>query len=71
MEAQIQTAEEALALAKSNLAAAEQGLSDENDAFANIEARHNALVDRVNSEYDLVTQAERIIRNAQASQVTA
>lgn len=71
LEAQIQTAEEALALAKSNLAAAQQGLEDENAAFANIEARHGALVDRINSEYDLVTQAERIIRNAQSDLVLA
>lgn len=67
LETEIQQTEEALALSKSNLATAQQGLADEDAAFQKVEDRHNALVDRINFEYDLVGQAERIIRNAQAS----
>jgi len=56
-----------LALSKANLQAAQDGLAAENDAFAKVEARHVALVQRLNFEYDLVGQAERYIRNAQAN----
>lgn len=67
LETEIQQTEEALALARANLAASEQALADENAAFAKVEERHNALVERINFEYELVGQAERIIRNAQAN----
>ncbi|KAL4505931.1 hypothetical protein ABPG72_013692 [Tetrahymena utriculariae] len=66
LEAQIQSVEDALALATQNLQDAENSLAAENAHWDNVVARHNALVDRINSEYDLVTQADRIIRNAQA-----
>ncbi|KAL4480407.1 hypothetical protein ABPG74_020923 [Tetrahymena malaccensis] len=66
LQAQIQQVEDALALAQQNLADAEAALAAENDAWANVQARHQALVDRINTEYDLVTQADRIVRNAQA-----
>ncbi|EAR95225.3 granule lattice protein (macronuclear) [Tetrahymena thermophila SB210] len=66
LQAQIQQVEDALALAQQNLQDAQNALDAENAQWENVVARHQALVDRINSEYDLVTQADRIVRNAQA-----